>query len=62
VRRISIPTKWLNWLDSLERGLPQERAILQPARYDQVEKLVGQCRIEASQFPDNTQGGFPSFI
>jgi len=29
------------------------------ARYDQVEKLVGLCWIEASQFPDGIQGSWP---
>ena len=28
-------------------------------RHDQVEKLVGLCRIKASQFPDGIQGGWP---
>jgi hypothetical protein len=49
--------EWLNWPDSLNRGLPQERATLQSARDDQVEKLVGLFRIEASQLLDGIQGG-----
>jgi hypothetical protein len=29
------------------------------ARHDQIEKLVGLCRIEASQFPNSIQGSCP---